>query len=460
MDIKKHNINALESAFNLTETDNGDEAFVSTTNKLIDLVFYAESLNKNADRETIEIGKSNLDKLVSAFIRDPRHGIGKRDLGRKLLKQTEFPIHLIPQVGRYDDLIKMFGLEGALIVAEQAKKGDELAKKWLPRESSGIASKHLARDIAKALGMTSREYRKMIRSNTTETLVNLHTNDNGVITYTHRDSINFGHVPSLARLKWSSVFNTIPAYEEYLNQVAAGKAKINFATGTVVDIVRNMKEGKISKREANLLAKEIEVPAMSILPIIDVSGSMGDWDWGSNDPIHKALALGIAFAKHSTYMGGGYTANFSKTSELCKIDPEAGFVENIESFEKLNKRRWGQSTNLVAVLENLKRLGRKDLPEYLLVLSDMQFNYGSSSSLKEFNDYLRENNINCKLIWWNLSEGARTAPITLDSGNIFLSGYSPRILSAMESGFDMEMFLAKLLTEYALKAGLEDLLHE
>lgn len=460
MDIKKYGINALEGAFNNTYTNNGDDAFSSTSNKLIDLVFYAESLNKKADSSDVKIGDSNTEKLISAFIRDPRHGLGKRDLGRALMLQSKFPIELISKVGRYDDLIKMFGLQGALVVADAAKKGDELAKKWMPRESSGVASKHLARDIAKALGMTSKEYRKMIRSNTTETLVNLHTHENGEVVYTHRDSMNFAHVPSLARLKWSSVFNTIPAYKEYLAQVEAGKAKINFSTGTVVDIVKNLRNSSISEKEANLLAKEVEVPSLSILPIIDVSGSMGTWGYGSDDPIHKALALGIAFARHSTYMGGGYTANFSGTSELCKLDHEASFVDNIKSFNKLNKNRWGGSTNLVAVLENLKRLGHKEFPEYLVVLSDMQFNQGSSSYVEEFNNYLKANSINCKLIWWNLSEDTRTTPITTDSGNIFLSGYSPKVLAAMEVGFNMELFLAKLLTDYALKVGIEYLLEE
>lgn len=458
MDISKHNINALEKAFNNTFTNNGDTAFVSTSNKLIDLIFYSESLNRNVDQTNVQIGTSNLEKLVAAFIRDPRHGIGKRDLGRKLLEMSKFPVAQIPTVGRYDDLIKMYGLQGALIVAEKAKQGDELAKKWLPRESSGVASKHLAREIAKALGMTSKEYRKMIRSNTTETLVNLHVKEDGVVKYTHRDTMNFEHVPSLARLKWSSVFNTIPAYQDYLKKVEKGEAKIKFSTGTVVDVVKNLRESKISKTEANLLAKEIEVPAMSILPIIDVSGSMGSWVYGTDDPIHKALALGIAFAKHSTYMGGGFTANFSSKSELSRINPASSFVENIEAFEKLNHNRWGGSTNLIAVLDNLRKLGHTEFPEYLLVLSDMQFNAYSATEIQDFNNYLLRNGINCKLIWWNLSEDTRTAPITTDSGNIFLSGYSPKILTAMETGFNMEMFLAKLLTDYALKVGLQDLL--
>lgn len=39
-----------------------------------------------------------------AFVRDPRLGLGRRDLGRTLLKQSGCITEQIVQCGRYDDL--------------------------------------------------------------------------------------------------------------------------------------------------------------------------------------------------------------------------------------------------------------------------------------------------------------------------------------------------------------------
>ena len=50
-------------------TENGDLAYKSTTNHLVDLLFMSEYYGKHLDEVTI--GTSDKEKLFSMFIRDP-----------------------------------------------------------------------------------------------------------------------------------------------------------------------------------------------------------------------------------------------------------------------------------------------------------------------------------------------------------------------------------------------------
>ena len=53
----------------------------------------------------VNIDKGEKEQLFSMFIRDPRFGLGRRDLGRELMKQTDVSPADIVLAGRYDDLI-------------------------------------------------------------------------------------------------------------------------------------------------------------------------------------------------------------------------------------------------------------------------------------------------------------------------------------------------------------------
>ena len=95
--------------------------------------------------------------------------------------------------------------------------------------------------------------------------------------------------------------------------------------------------------------------------------------------------------------------------------------------------------------------GLNEVPEYLVVLSDMEFDYGSSMSKDETMRLFKEKGYKTKIVWWNFNARNKTVPETDDYGNIYISGYSPYLLKFLESGFDGYKFLDKLLGEYEKK---------
>ena len=182
----------LNEIFNEKVTENGDVSFSKVgDNVMLNILFLTEYYQKHLS-ELPNLGNSNLEQLFSMFIRDPRFGLGRRDLGRVLMMNTQCSIEQILKAGRVDDL---FCLPECFLVWDYLKKeienGNELVKKWMPRYSS----KHLmlAREIAKYWGMNKQQYGKFIKCNTVEQ--NLSRKDT--------DKIKFEHVPSLAMVKYA-----------------------------------------------------------------------------------------------------------------------------------------------------------------------------------------------------------------------------------------------------------------
>ena len=111
------------------------------------------------------------------------------------------------------------------------------------------------------------------------------------------------------------------------------------------------------------------------------------------------------------------------------------------------------NTNFGAVMDLLLGLDKENVPEYLVVLSDMEFDGGSSMSKERTMSYFKRLGVNTKIIWWNFNSRNTTCPETDKYGNIFLSGYNPMLLKFLENGFNAEAFLDKLLQEYKKSIG-------
>lgn len=82
----------LEEIFNTKLTENGDISFTKTgDNKLLDILFLTEYY-KNHIEELPKLEDTEFNQLFSMFIRDPRYGLGRRDLGRNLMTMTNCSI--------------------------------------------------------------------------------------------------------------------------------------------------------------------------------------------------------------------------------------------------------------------------------------------------------------------------------------------------------------------------------
>lgn len=432
----------LEELFSMKLTENGDVAFdkVSYTNQNLNTLFATEYYQKNLSEA--RIGTSDRDKLFAMFIRDPRYGLGKRDLGRQLMKLSQVSLEDVVKAGRYDDVFAVFGLSKEILdhLKKEIENGNELVKKWMPRYSS--QNLMLARAIAKYWGMTKQQYGHFIKCDTTE----------NKLSRKNTEEINFEHVPSLAMLKYFKRFtngeDTSRRFAQYLSDVKAGKKDLKVTTSTVYDIYKNA-----NNIDPDLFFDRIEKISGNWVPIVDTSGSM----WDDNDSIGKALSVGHYLAKCSNY-APDTVISFSSHPQLIKlgvtpskrdmywgerlVNGDSKYAKEIQSMYTGDC----SNTDFGAVMDLLK--GLDDMPEYLVVLSDMEFDYGSRQSKKELQELWKAKGYTTKIVWWNFNSRSITAPEMDSDGNIYLSGYSPMLLKFLEAGFDGEKFLNKLLDEY------------
>lgn len=330
--------------------------------KLVDLLFFAESFKegkngaRKAAKDASDVLRTPFGYLFSMFIRDPRFGLGYREYGKILESVAGVTMDDMVLCGRYDDVLDRESLRDAVMfLYEKIKAGDNLAKKWMPRATS--SNKVLASKVRKILGMSKQEYNRFIKTETVERL----------LTEKRVDEIDFSHVPSLASVKYARRFqkpDMVKRYTEYLSDVKSGKAKLNTAVTTVYDIYRNQ-----NNIDADLFFNNIEKISLNCIPVIDTSGSMS-----MNDNIGKAVSIGHYLSMCSTYMPGK-AITFSETPGLVDFTKDASTYN--EQVRNIFSMDWGMSTNLKAVMDLLSQCD--EFPEYIIILSDMEFNMGSSN---------------------------------------------------------------------------------
>lgn len=429
-------MNALEKLFNKKITENGDISYKSTGNYLLDLLFMSSYYEKHLDEvgSKIPMEVSNKDKLFAMFMRDPRFGLGRRDLGRELMYHTGVSPSDMAFAGRFDDLWHRGTDLDLMYLYCEITEGNELAKKWMPRYSS--KDKAAAKAIASIWKMTKQEYGKFIKANTVERK----------LTEKRTEEINFEHVPSLAMIKYYNRFlngdDTGMRFRDYLDNAKKGTSKLNVSTTNVYDIFKNR-----NKIDADLFFDKLEKIIINCIPILDTSGSMQD----ENDSLGKAMSIAHYLAKCSTYCNN-QVISFSSRPQLMTISEIGGrniYGKESKYCRELNSMYTGDcsNTDFGKVMDLLSDLD--EYPEYLVVLSDMEFDVGSSQSKDKTMKIFREHGANTKIVWWNFNSRNTTCPEMDNYGNIYISGYNPMLLKYLEAGFDGEKFLDKLLDEYA-----------
>ena len=440
----------LKKAFNGTKTTNGDTAYNSSLNKYIDLIFKLVQYRKSPNTINITLDSNNeYDKWIARVVRDCRYGFGEREVGRKLLEQIrETPINVF-NIGRADDI---FELGYNLVKSRKDLKGGEYwqylyeklnstkkndienfnVRKWMPRERGGNVDKVKA--FRKVFKLSPRQYRKLIANN--DTVEYILSSGNVVEKYEN--------VPSLAMLKhFNSFIRTDKEnFENYLENVRKGTKKMNTSTMTPYDIALKYEKRELSGNDCDLIFEQLpKINFGKIIPIVDNSGSM----YVSGEMSYlKARAIGHYVAKNSSYMNN-HIITFSSNPKLLELgDNYIKDMEILDSFDDVSNTDFGKVMNL---LSNVT----EDLPDYLLVLSDMQFDKGSSLSKREAMKILQQRNPNLRIIWWNFNTRRVTFPETDEYGNIFLGGYNPLLLKFLEVGFNGQQLIDNIIENYKLK---------
>lgn len=450
-------MNEIEKIFNEKLTENGDKSYKSTGNNLTDLFFMTPYFEKNLEEATI--GSTEREKVFSMFVRDPRFGLGRRDLGRRLMALSGVPTNNIIKAGRYDDLWHIPTASNIESFKSELLNNNELAKKWAPRLTG--KDKRIAKALCKVWNISEKEYRALIKTDKTteyklsyaeqkeETPLNDLFNQGN---YEHPlvETINFEQVPSLAMTKYLHAFSTRedikPRFDEYIQKVKEDKAKVNTSTANVYDGYKTAVKGTSSEAKEVIANKIVDNATigveMNAICIVDTSGSMG-WRNEEDSLLARAYSIAYGIATKSTY-APNQVISFSSRPQLMTIKGNT-------LKEKYQSMYTGDcsNTDFGRVMELLR--GLKKYPEYLIVLSDMEFDYGSNQSKKETMKIFKEHGAETKIIWWNLNDRNKTVPEFDEYGNIYLSGYNMQILKLLENKFDMTTYIDKILKDYMEK---------
>jgi hypothetical protein len=269
------------------------------------------------------------------------------------------------------------------------------------------------------------------------------------------DSINFSHVPSLASARYQKAFgrNAPESYSAYIRELQKPESerdprvKINASAVYPYDVVKSVVSGNAAVADEQWKALPNYVGDARILPMVDVSGSMGSLGYGNVQPIDVAVSLGIYLSEKNTSEFKDLFLTFSECPRMCAL--QGSLTQRVQQLERAD---WGMSTNLHAAFDEVLRVAvqgrvaQEDMPEVLLILSDMQFD-----SCTRFDDnaqqmirrkYEQAGYSMPRIVFWNLSPyGNSNTPVRFDDAGVcHVSGFSPAIMKTVLSVEELENF--------------------
>jgi hypothetical protein len=444
-------------------TANGMKARATSASAVLDFFGKAgSSRGTSLVKEFTSAITENEDLAIRALLwtRDIRGGAGERKQFRDLLASLEATnptlagkiMHKVPFLGRWDDLfvyVDSINRRKAFeMYADALRNGDGLAAKWAPREKSTKSA--IAAELRKFMDMSPREYRKMLARLTNVVESQMCAKE--------WNEINFSHVPSLASARYQKAFgrNASEAYAKYLSELQKDpkdrdpKVKINAKAVYPYDVVKSVVKGNAAVADQQWKALPNYVGNARIMPMVDVSGSMGSIRWGNNgtvQPIDVAISLGLYLSEKNT---SDFKDMFLTFSAIPKLQVLKGTLS--QRVAQLERASWQMNTNLHKAFEEILKVAVKgnvpaeDMPEMLLILSDMQFDsctrFDDSAQEMIKRKYAAAGYKVPKIVFWNLSPyGSDNTPVRFDDkGVCHVSGFSPAIMKAVLSVEELEDF--------------------
>ena len=469
----------LNEEMNETYTENGALMYRTSGKALLDLNFAVSSMRNMTEPEIIKkfMAAYGEDKMLALkwlfFARDARGGLGERRLFRVCFKHLvtidkEVVIKLVPLIqeyGRWDDLLCLVDTDLADIVYKTIKnqlyldyknsldkKPVSLLAKWLPSENtSSQKTRKMARQIIVGLETTPKYYRTLLAHlrkyiKIVETLMS--ENQWGEIEYPT--------VPSRANLIYKNAFlkHDEERRKEFLSSLDKGETTINAGVLYPHDIVHRYIEYHGWKEEVR---KEVDSTLENLwksLPdyvegesnticVADGSGSMTSKVGRTNiSALSVANALAIYFAERCKGDFKDKYITFSSRPELVDLGCGENLRERIAIALQNNEVA---DTNIQKTFELIlttavkNNLPQNEMPKNILILSDMEFNQGTSGTgkklFKEIEDEYKAAGYKLpRLIFWNIDSGNLGVPVRENElGVALVSGFSPTIIKMVLS---------------------------
>lgn len=472
----------LNEEFNTSVTENGAVGYKTSGHELLDINFAISSMrNMSEDEITNKFVKAFYeDKLLAVkwlfFARDVREGIGERRLFRVCMKDlaeshpdiVKVVIPLVTEYGRWDDLLCLLDtdLENDVIglfakqlnkdIADtKENKSISLLAKWMPSaNSSSKETKRLARIIISKLGITERQYRKMLsKLRSYLNVVEVH------MCKKEWNEIDYVTVPSRANLIYNNAFlrNDEKRRREYLESLQNGETKINAGVLFPHDIVHKYYESvswsyRLKAKDTTLEELWKALPdyvngAGNTICVADGSGSMTIGVGKTNvTALSVANALAIYFSERCSGQFKDNYITFSKNPQLVDFSNAKSLREKLEIANSHNEVA---NTNIEAVFDLIlqtainKNMAQEELPQNILILSDMEFdscatcgngdswhiNQPTKKLFKTFEERYEAHGYKLpRLVFWNINSSTETIPVKENElGVALVSGFSPTI---------------------------------
>jgi hypothetical protein len=445
-------MSTLRNAFNDhgRVTENGCKTYATSNDPQVDLFFKigsARQLDLSADFSNALDANMTEALRVLFWSRDVRGGAGERSTFRKLAgaalarlnqDQAEKFLELVPEYGRWDDLLEISYQSpetrtlGYQVFLAGVLRGNGLAAKWAPRKGGTAAI------LARMIGVTPRNWRKLVVANTTVVETQMCAKQ--------WNEINFSHVPSLAHTRYTKAFfrNAKDSYIAYKNKLVAKDESVKINTSAVFpyNIVHSIRSGESTSVEVlNEMWNQLPnyVGDANILPMVDVSGSMDTKVSGSVTAMDVAISLGLYLADKNTGRFAGEFMTFSGSPEFVKVTGRT----LRDKVSNMSKAHWAMNTNLQAAFDKLlavavsAKLPADEMPAAIMIMSDMQFDAcGGKSFGKTAFDMIRQTYANAgytapAVVFWNINARGDVPVKVHDSGVGLVSGFSPAIMTSI-----------------------------
>lgn len=269
--------------------------------------------------------------------------------------------------------------------------------------------------------------------------------------------IKYQSVPSKAFNKYKKAFerNDPDRFKAFIEHEPE---KVHSATLYPADIVKNFPVNSGYYRGASITDAQLKLAQAqwdnlpnfittdkTFLPVIDVSGSMFSWSSSYETgitPLMVAVSLGLYLAERNKSIFRDSYVTFSSIPKMKYLawkdlynkyisvvkDPDAWLNTNIQ---------W--VFNLILDTAIRSNLTQEDLPDYVIIISDMEFdNYDigwRSTNFEVIKQKFEQSGYKMpNLIFWNANGRIWNVPVTInDQGVALVSWYSPAIMKSVLS---------------------------
>jgi hypothetical protein len=267
-------------------------------------------------------------------------------------------------------------------------------------------------------------------------------------------SIDYSKVPSLASSRYQKAFskNDRKRYEEFKVALEEGETTVNAGALYPYDVVKSLQfngDNTVSQAQWEALPNYMEDSTDRILPIVDVSGSMG-CSAGNNPNLtcmDVAVSLGLYISERNEGLFKDTFLTFSSNPSLQVLNGPL-----VDRLSQLKSADWAMSTDLQKAFKLILDQAVKhdvpvdEMPTKLLILSDMEFNEATSSSWERVSVWNPTAQQMIKgmyeeagyempdIVYWNIQSRNDNCPTSFDeSGTALVSGFSPSIMRSILS---------------------------